>query len=66
MAFNILLIITLQFFIIAIPALTQNAGRQIYKEVTINASVDDVWNAWTTVEGIKCHRALESVPFVGS
>jgi uncharacterized protein YndB with AHSA1/START domain len=34
-------------------------NRAIIKEITVPAGIDDVWNAWTTKEGIKSFFAPE-------
>ncbi|MBN2413034.1 SRPBCC domain-containing protein [candidate division KSB1 bacterium] len=36
-----------------IPLMASEHSRIINKQVTVNASIDKVWEAWTTSEGIK-------------
>ena len=31
----------------------ERTDRAIFERITVKASVDDVWRAWTTTEGIK-------------
>jgi uncharacterized protein YndB with AHSA1/START domain/uncharacterized protein YciI len=32
---------------------SSSMNRVLYKEITVTASLDNVWNAWTTTEGVK-------------
>jgi uncharacterized protein YndB with AHSA1/START domain len=36
-----------------LPSLTQPARRKVSIERTVNAAIDDVWDLWTTKEGIE-------------
>lgn len=38
----------------------QGAERTIHREVTVDAALDQVWNAWTTVEGLKSFFAVDA------
>jgi uncharacterized protein YndB with AHSA1/START domain len=51
----------------ASPGATQAAERAIDKEVVVNATLDQAWDAWTTREGIRSFFAPDAVvePRVG-
>jgi uncharacterized protein YndB with AHSA1/START domain len=52
------------FFVIDKTLIAQDAERAIYAEISVPAKLEEVWEAWTTEEGIKsffapaCHVAL--------
>ncbi|TAG46890.1 MAG: SRPBCC domain-containing protein [Betaproteobacteria bacterium] len=46
---------------LSVPALSHAAERAIDKEITIAASLDDAWSAWTTRDGIVSFFAPEAV-----
>jgi len=48
-----LLTVFLWMFIFTMPLLASEHGKIITKQVTVSATVDKVWEAWTTVEGVK-------------
>ncbi len=45
--------LVLFLLILAAPAAFALTEPHVHAEVVVNASVDDVWNAWTTVDGAK-------------
>ncbi len=53
------LVIMLNLFLLSYDELpAQNTERSIYAEINIPAKLEEVWEAWTTEEGVKSFFAL--------
>lgn len=46
--------------LVSVPAAAQAQERTVYKTAIVGAPVDEVWNAWTTSEGIKSFFAPDA------